>query len=167
VECSPDSCGEESDLQSHEVVREALDKVGAKVVAQEMGLSYSTVSKWGEVPSKEGEKGSGSRNPLDRVDALYQVTKHKPVIEWLCNRAGGFFVENPPCERSKELAKEFVAHTREMVREFYRLLEVFSESFENDGRIDEEEAKRIRTEWEKLKSIVASFVFACEKQYYS
>jgi hypothetical protein len=153
-------------LESHEIVRDALDKVGAKVVAQEMNLSYSTVSKWGEVPPKEGEKGSGSRNPLDRVDALYRVTKHRPVIDWLCKRADGFFVENPPLERSKEIAKEFVAHTREMVREFYRLLEVVSESYENDGKIDDDESVKIRAEWEKLKSTVASFVAACEHQYY-
>lgn len=153
-------------MESYDVVREALDKVGAKTVAHEMNLSYSTVSKWGEIPPKEGEKGSGSRNPLDRVAMLYEATKHRPVIDWLCAQAGGFFVDNPPAEKSRERAKEFVAQTREMVREFYKLLEVVSESYENDGRIDESESEKIRSEWEKLKTTVASLVYACEQGYY-
>ncbi len=153
-------------MESYDVVREALDKVGAKVVAHEMNLSYSTVSKWGEVPPKEGERGSGSRNPLDRICMLYKATEHRPIIEWLCSQAGGFFVDNPPREKSREIAKDYVAHTREMVRNFYKLLEVVSESYENDGKIDEKESESIRTEWEKLKATVASLVYACEQGYY-
>lgn len=153
-------------MESYEILRDALDKIGAKAVAQDMSLSYSTVSKWGEVPPQEGEKGSGSRNPLDRVWMLWESTKHRPIVEWLCEKADGYFVENPPCEKSREIAKEYVAHTREMVRSFYKLLEVVSESYENDGRIDENESKTIRAEWEKLKTTVASLVFACEQGYY-
>lgn len=153
-------------MESHEVIREALDKVGAKVVAQELNLSYSTVSKWGEIPPKEGERGSGARNPLDRIWMLYEATSHRPILDWLCNQAGGYFVENPPHEKSRKKAKEFVAQTRDMVRKFYKLLEVFSESYENDGKIDQQESENIRAEWEKLKSTVASLVNACEKGYY-
>jgi len=153
-------------LESYEILREALDQVGAKAVAQDMNLSYSTVSKWGEVPPQEGEKGSGSRNPLDRVAALYEATNHLPLIEWLCEKAGGFFVTNPPAKKAEAHSKEFVAQTREMVREFYKLLEVVAESYENDGLIDEEESDKIRGEWENLKSTVATFVHACEEGYY-
>ena len=153
-------------MESYDVVRDALDTIGAKAVAQDMNLSYSTVSKWGEIPPKEGERGSGSRNPLDRVCMLYEATKHLPIVEWLCEKAGGFFVPNPPCQVSRETAKEFVAQTRGMVREFYKLLEVVSESYENDGRIDEEESLKIRHEWENLKGTVASLVYACEQGYY-
>ncbi len=153
-------------MESYEVLRDALDKVGAKVVAQDLSLSYSTVSKWGEVPPQEGEKGSGSRNPLDRVCMLYESTKHIPLIEWLCNRAGGFFVASAPAGKCDDVAREFVARTREMVREFYKLLEVVSESYENDGLIDQKESDEIRTEWDKLKSTVESFVHACEDGFY-
>lgn len=153
-------------MESYEVLRDALDKVGAKAVAQSMSLSYSTVSKWGEVPPQEGEKGSGSRNPLDRVCRLYEATEHLPLIEWLCSRAGGFFVENAPADKCQDVAREFVARTREMVRSFYKLLEVVSESYENDGIIDQQESDQIRTEWNKLKSTVESFVHACEDGYY-
>ena len=153
-------------MESYDVVREALDKVGTKAVAQDMNLSYSTVSKWGEIPPKEGEKGSGTRNPLDRVRMLYEVTKHLPIVEWLCNKAGGFFVTNPPCNRNRKITKEFVAQTREMVRDFYKLLEAISESYEDDGKIDGREAERIRSEWESLKSTLGTFVNACEQGYY-
>jgi len=153
-------------LESYDIIREALDKAGTKTVAHEMNLSYSTVSKWGEIPPKEGEKGSGSRNPLDRVCALYNVTKHKPIIDWLCQSAGGYFVENPPFNNDKETAREYVAQTRDIVRRFYRLLEVVSESYENDGKIDDGESLNIRSEWENLKCVAGSFVNACEKGYY-
>ena len=153
-------------MESFEVLRDALDTVGAKAVAQDMNLSYSTVSKWGEVPPQEGEKGSGSRNPLDRVCMLYEVTKHLTLIEWLCSKADGFYVANPPKEKSEDLAREFVARTREMVRDFYKLLEVVSESYENDGLIDEQESNKIRIEWDKLKSTLESFVHACEEGCY-
>lgn len=163
----PVCSSEESGLESHEIVRDALDRVGTKVVAQKMNLSYSTVSKWGEVPPQGEERGSGSRNPLDRAGLLYEVTKHLPIIKWFCREAGGFFVANPPAEKSPEIAREFVAQTRDVVREFYRLIEVMSESYENDGRIDERESESIRSAWEKLKSIAESFVHACEQGYYS
>ena len=120
----------------------------------------------GEIPPKEGEKGSGSRNPLGRVWTLYEVTQHLALIEWLCKRAEGYFVANPPAEKSEEIDREFVAQTREMVRDFYKLLEVVSESYENDGLIDEEESQKIRAEWDKLKSTVECFVHSCEQGYY-
>ena len=57
--------------------------------------------------------------------------------------------------------------TRRIVREFSDLLDVLTESIENDGVIDLKEAESIRTEWEKLKSSAESFVSACEKGLYT
>jgi hypothetical protein len=56
--------------------------------------------------------------------------------------------------------------TRLIVREFSDLLDVLTESIENDGVIDLKEAGNIRIEWEKLKSSAESFVTSCEKGIY-
>ena len=56
-------------MESHEVLKEAFDSptTSPKEIAAELGVSLSLVYKWAQPP--EGQ-GSGSRNPLDRVDEL-------------------------------------------------------------------------------------------------
>jgi hypothetical protein len=60
-------------MESHEVLKEAFDSPTAspKEIASELGVSLSLVYKWAQPP--EGQ-GSGSRNPLDRVDELVKAT---------------------------------------------------------------------------------------------
>ena len=41
-------------------------------------------------------------------------------------------------------------------------LEVISQSYDNDKKIDSKEANMIRKEWEDLKGVGESFVKACE-----
>jgi hypothetical protein len=41
-----------------------------------------------------------------------------------------------------------------------------SKSIADDGKIDTEEAEKIRKEWEELKEATESFVVACEKGIY-
>ena len=56
--------------------------------------------------------------------------------------------------------------THAIVRDFSDMLEAVSESYKDDGSIDDEEAKRIRREWETLKSVCETFVVACERGEY-
>ena len=57
--------------------------------------------------------------------------------------------------------------TRWIVREFSDLLDGLTESIENDGKIDLDEAEKIRIEWEELKSSAESFAISCEKGLYT
>ena len=55
-------------MQSHELLREVFQRCSPKLVAGELGLSLSMIYKWAE--PGEATAGSGSTNPLDRIEAL-------------------------------------------------------------------------------------------------
>jgi len=149
-------------MESYNVLKKAITAVGVKSVAADMSLSTSLVYKWCE--SKEGEEAGGAANPLDRIDKIYQLTGDTSPISWLCQRAGGFFVENPP--RKTAADGPLLPVTQKILREFSELLEAVSNSLENDGHVDAKEAAKIRNEWEDLKSVAEGFVLACEKGRY-
>lgn len=149
--------------ESHEVLKKSLEQVGAKKVAADMNVSTSLVYKWCQEPAGELCDGSsGTRNPLDRVIALYESTADFSIIEWICGRVGGFLVRNPDVPPDS-IDTQFIAQTQRMIRDFSELLQVISESITNDGRVDSGEASRIRDEWQQLKQYAEAFVVACEK----
>src|SRR5437588_9931288 len=80
-------------MQSHELLREVCQKGSAKQAASELGLSLSMIYKWAEPP--DPASGSGAANPLDRIDALLRCTGDPRIVQWICQRAGGFFIKNP------------------------------------------------------------------------
>jgi hypothetical protein len=148
-------------MHSHEVLKQAIDKVGAKKVAMDMKVSTPLVYKWCQEPTKEaGDDSSGARNPLDRTLALFRSTDEISLVNWLCNRAEGYFVAN--LEAESKFKEGSVHHTQTMIVEFSDVLKVIAESFANDGYIDPDEAVLIRREWQKLKSYGEEFVTACE-----
>ena len=150
-------------MDSHEVIKKSVGDLGVKSVAADLGLSTSLIYKWCQ-PSG-AEDASGADNPLDRLARIYALTQDTGPIAWLCQQADGFFVPNAP---PQELDAIPLLHmTRRIVREFSDLLDVLTESIENDGKIDLDEAEKIRIEWEQLKSSAESFVFSCEKGVYA
>lgn len=146
-------------MESHEVLREAFDQPGVspKEIASELGVSLSLVYKWAQPP--EGQ-GSGSRNPLDRVASLVELTRHSPVVEWLCQKAGGYFVRNPTKCPTKGYS--VVPATHQIVQQFAGLLDAVSRAAQ-DNEISGEEAREIRREWDRLKSYCEGFVRCCEE----
>ena len=79
-------------MNSHQIIKNACDKHGAKNIAGHLGVSLSLVYKWAQPRT---DSGSGSRNPLDRVIELINSTRDPRIIEWICEQAGGYFVRNP------------------------------------------------------------------------
>lgn len=150
-------------MESHEVLKKSVSDLGVKSVASDLGLSTSLIYKWCQ-PS-DSEESSGAGNPLDRLSKVYELTGDTGPIEWLCLQADGYFVPNVPAEDTA--AVPLLHMTRRIVREFSELLDVLTESIENDGRIDDGESKNIRKEWEQLKSTAESFVSSCEKGLYA
>ena len=150
-------------MKSHEIMKDVLAKDGVKYIASEMNLSTSLLYKWCQ--PQEGPDASGADNPLDRIAKLHTLTEDARLISWLCKRAGGYYVKNPPNAEVDE-PKPLLIITQNILREFSGMLEAMSESIENDGMIDEQESKRIRKEWEELKALTESFVNACEKGTY-
>ena len=147
-------------MNSHEVMKSAVDKVGAKTVASAMNLSAAMVYKWCEPSGLAAD--AGAQNPLDRVLQLYKATGDLGPVEWLCRQTNGYRVENPKqIWRKKKVVLE---STQTIVKEFSHLLQAVSESYSNDNVIDAVEAKRIRHEWESLKVVAESFVASCEHE---
>ena len=149
-------------MQSHEVLRVALQKKSAKQVASDLNVSLSLIYKWAE-PATEGA-GSGVVNPLDRMEALVQSTGDERITQWICQRAGGFFIKNP---------KEHWPHphfvipaTNQIVQEFADLLAVVA-SAAGDNYISSDEAGKIRARWEELKTVTEGFVRCCEEGNFS
>ena len=150
-------------MNSHEVIKKSISDLGVKSVASDLGLSTSLIYKWCQ-PS-DSLDASGADNPLDRLARIHELTGDAGPIAWLCQKADGFFVPNAPPQTIDTIP--LLHMTRRIVREFSDLLDVLTESIENDGRIDLGEAEKIRVEWEELKSSAESFVASCEKGMYT
>jgi hypothetical protein len=146
-------------MKSHELLREVFEKCNVKQVASELGLSQSLVYKWAEPPEETGT-GSGSVNPLDRVEALLHCTKDSRLIQWLCEKAGGFFIRNPKADFPHP--DFLIPATNQVVQEFADLLSVIAVAAA-DNEISKQEARNIRARWEDLKGVTETFVRACEE----
>ena len=126
-----------------------------KEVATHLGLSSALLYKWClPLPS-------GAANPLDRISGLVRFLNDPRPLHWLCQEADGFFVWNPSTANTRKAP--VLQATQQMLKEFSELLAVISESVSGDQCIDLDEARRIRGEWEDLKTLTESFVVACEK----
>jgi hypothetical protein len=145
-------------MQSHEVLREVFQQCSPKQVASTLGLSLSMIYKWAE-PADQAA-GSGSANPLDRIDALMRCTNDRRLVQWICQRAGGFFILNPKI--NKPHPSYLIPATNEIVQEFADLLAVIAAAAA-DNQITQQEAKDIRERWEELKSVTEGFVACCEE----
>jgi hypothetical protein len=148
-------------MQSHELLREIFQKGSAKQVAADLGLSLSMIYKWAE---PDDGTGSGTVNPLDRVEALLHCTNDHRLIQWICQRAGGFFVLNP--KTNKPHPSFLIPATNEIVQEFADLLAVIATAA-SDNQITTREATVIRDRWEELKCVTECFVACCEEGNFS
>jgi len=149
-------------MNSHEVLKKSVSDLGVKSVASDLGLSTSLIYKWCQ--PTDSEDASGADNPLDRLARVHELTGDTGPVRWLCQHADGYFVPNAPLQEVDAIP--LLHMTRRIVREFSDLLDALTESIENDGKIDLQEADKIRVEWEQLKSSAESFVSSCEKGVY-
>jgi hypothetical protein len=149
-------------MQSYEVLREAADEVGVKVLANSLRVSPALVYKWCQPSGENDADASGARNPLDRLAEIVSVTGRTEVVSWLCHESGGFFVRNPSV-KPETINAEALQATQRLVGEFGELLHQVSRSLADDDQISPDEADHIRDHWEKLKGTAESFVVACER----
>jgi len=152
--CASQCCA----MQSHEVLREVFQQCSPKQVAASLGLSLSMIYKWAE--PADATAGSGSTNPLDRIEALLRCTNDCRIVQWICQRSGGFFILNPKI--NKPHPSYLIPATNEIVQEFADLLAVVAAAA-TDNQITQKESEQIRGRWEKLKSVTESFVACCEE----
>ena len=92
--------------------------------------------KWAEPP--EHAAGSGIGNPLDRVGALLQSTGDLRIAQWICQRANGFFIQNPS---SIPHPHYLIPATNQIVQEFADLLAVIAKAA-HDNEVTPAEANK-------------------------
>jgi len=143
-------------MESHELLREVYETASPKQIAAELGLSLSLIYKWAEPTT---ESGSGAANPLDRIAALIHATRDRRIAQWVCERAGGFYIRNPHAPGAQP--HFFVPATNQIVQEFADLLAVIATAA-SDNQVSPKEASQIRARWEELKSVTEGFVRCCE-----
>jgi len=143
-------------MESHELMKALLKETSAKQICADMGLSLSLIYKWAEPLATES--GSGSSNPLDRVQQLIEITGDPRIAQWVAEQAGGFFIDNPAGLRESE---DLIPATNDIVQQFADMLGVIATAAA-DQQITDVEAKRIRAQWEGLKGVTEGFVQAAE-----
>ncbi len=143
-------------MDAHELMREVLKRTSAKQIAADMGLSLSLIYKWAEPP--ESESGSGASSPLERVGQLVRTTQDARIAQWVCERAGGFYIRNP---HNFPPGGPLIPVTNDIVQEFADMLATIATAAADD-MVTKEEAKKIRARWEELKSVTEGFVRAAE-----
>lgn len=141
-------------MESHELLREVFEKKPAKEVSDDLELSTSMVYKW----AQPAANGGGIGNPLDRIEALIRSTGDERIVQWICQRAGGFFIRNP---KHQPHPHYLIPATNQIVQEFADLLAVVAAAAA-DNKITAGEADKIRDRWEELKSVTEGFVASCE-----
>lgn len=143
-------------MHSYDLLREVYKDGNPKQIAEDLGLSLSMIYKWAE---PAGETGSGTTNPLDRVQALIESTQDDRIAQWISEKGGGFYIRNP--EKTHPHPDYLIPATNRIVQEFADLLSVVA-CAAGDDFITQDEAKTIRNKWEQLKSVTECFVHCCE-----
>ena len=126
-------------MNSNEVLRKTIHKAGVKSIAADMNLSTSLVYKWCQPNGVSGT--SGADNPLDRIQKIYQLTGDTAPVTWLCKQVDGYLVMNKSNLETDE--QPILMATQRMLNEFSDVLAAVSKGYEDDGRIDSGEAKKI------------------------
>jgi hypothetical protein len=154
-------------MKSYEVMRTFRRQAGAKVVAAAVGLTKNHTDKWCR---PVGGLETGELNPLDRLAQLAALPGGRALVDWLCGRAGGFFVRNPAPQtlrsatgRSQQARAQalLAAHSQAEAQLAQFKLDVARAV--QDGQVTATEAAQLRSDWEVAKSELESFVVACER----
>ena len=149
--------------RSCQVLKEVIEKVGAKMVAPELNVSSTLIFKWWEEVAElpDGSKASSAPNPLDRIIRVYEPTVDGKIINRLCQSAGGCFVENIDSNKHN-LSIDMTQNIQCFIEEFLETLDAVVQSYNNDNDISDIDAQEIRKEWKDLKRTGESFVRAFE-----
>lgn len=148
--------------ETHRILKSAIDRAGPKRVAQALDVSLSLVYKWTQAPrTKDSPQASGARNPLDKLVTIFSLSDDLDLIHFVCRVAQGFYTPNPQLRQPTRL--RFVTATVAALNDFADMMQFAEKSLTNDGKIDVAESKKLRKQWDRLKSRLEHFVVACEE----
>jgi len=90
---------------------------------------------------------------------LLKSTSDHRLVQWICQRANGFFILNP---KNTPHPHQLIPATNQIVQEFADLLHVIATATANE-KVSQAEAGEIRARWEELKTVTEGFVAGCEQ----
>jgi hypothetical protein len=147
---------------THGILKQAVDRAGPKRVSRALDVSLSLVYKWTQPPrTKKNPNASGARNPLDKLLTIYHLSQDLEVIHFLCRVARGYYTANPQLDGKAALT--FVSATVSALNDFADLMHHAEKSLTDDGEIDDDEARKLRKMWDKLKGRLEHFIVGCEE----
>lgn len=150
---------------THRILKQAVDRAGPKRVARALDVSLSLVYKWTQPPrTKKNPAASGARNPLDKLVTIFHLSDDIELVQFLCRIGRGYFTSNPALQG--KAGHSFVTATVGALNEFADLMQLAEKSLTDDGRIDSDESKKLRKNWDRLKGRLEHFVVGCEEGVY-
>ena len=150
---------------THRILKQAVDRAGPKRVARALDVSLSLVYKWTQPPrTKKNPSASGARNPLDKLVTIFHLSDDLEMVQFLCRIARGYYTANP--KLAGKAGHSFVTATVTALNDFADLMQLAEKSLTDDGRIDDNEAKKLRKNWDRLKGRLEHFIVGCEEGAY-
>ncbi|MCL4730715.1 MAG: hypothetical protein KJ044_09820, partial [Planctomycetes bacterium] len=148
--------------ETHRGLKQAVERAGPKRVARALDVSLSLVYKWTQPPrTKRNPTASGARNPLDKLVTIFSLSQDLEIVHFLCRIARGYYPSHP--QHGGKPEPNFVSATVSALNDFADMLQYAEKSLTNDGAIDENEAGKLRRQWDKLKGRLEQFIVACEE----
>jgi hypothetical protein len=154
-------------MESYEAIKRAVHESGssAKELAPKLELTPSMVHRWMEPPPP---RGSGERNPLDRVgkliEALHRPDQLSPLVHWVCEKAGGHFVPDPP--PAPQTHPRLADASAQAVILLAKLIQEITECA-RDGEITREESRKLEKQWRETQFALQMFVLGCQHRLFT
>jgi hypothetical protein len=150
---------------THRILKQAVDRAGPKRISRALDVSLSLVYKWTQPPrTKKNPGASGARNPLDKLVTIFHLSEDIELVQFLCRVARGYYTTNPA--QQGRAGHSFVTATVTALNDFADLMQMAEKSLTDDGKIDEEEARKLRKNWDRLKGRLEHFIVSCEEGAY-
>jgi len=150
---------------THRILKQAVDRAGPKRISRALDVSLSLVYKWTQPPrSKKNPGASGARNPLDKLVTIFLLSEDIELVQFLCRVARGYYTSNPNLQG--KAGHSFVTATVSALNDFADLMHMAEKSLTDDGKIDEDEAQKLRKNWDRLKGRLEHFIVSCEEGAY-
>lgn len=141
-------------MDSKEAMRRSCQALGVKGVADNLGISPTAI--YNQINDKN--KVDILRRFVDFCDA----TENNQAIRWACEELNGVYIANPSLSiKHGDMDQNCISSA---VREFGEVLQEIGAATQ-DGQVTQDEAVKIRKEWEDLKRLLEGFVLACECGY--
>ena len=140
-------------MTSKDVMKSACKLKGVKQVATAMKIAPTALY---------NQMNRNLENPdfIQRFLDFCVASESDEPVRWASSNLNGFFVKNPEVALNKT---DVPAHkyVSECLKEFGHLINKVGEAIK-DGSISKGESHNIRKEWDDLKSLIETFVSACE-----